>query len=146
MGDVVEKVTKLIALTASPIEGEARNAALKACELIREHGLVVTDGAGVAEMSWLNGLTAAERGMHVSFDGTNTICRDSLGNGVSYLMIHFASMLSERDSLCGTIKGAWPHLPVDKLPALHRCCLACLKNCCRDCLFAVVRAKKAAAK
>ena len=36
---VLDRVGKLVALTSSPFEGEARTAALRACELIREHGL-----------------------------------------------------------------------------------------------------------
>jgi hypothetical protein len=37
----LDRVTKLIALSSSPFEGEARTAALYACTLIREHGLGV---------------------------------------------------------------------------------------------------------
>lgn len=36
---IIEKVTKLIALTASSNDNEARNAAMQACRLIREHKL-----------------------------------------------------------------------------------------------------------
>lgn len=43
MSTVVERVEKLIALAASPHLEEARSAAFKAAELIREHKLVVRD-------------------------------------------------------------------------------------------------------
>ncbi len=39
----VERVLRLIALALSADEHEARNAALVACKLIREHGLEVRD-------------------------------------------------------------------------------------------------------
>lgn len=38
---LLDRVTKLIALSSSSFEGEAKSAALRACELIREHGLAV---------------------------------------------------------------------------------------------------------
>jgi uncharacterized protein DUF2786 len=37
----LDKVHKLIALSSSPYEEEARTAAIMACRLIREHGFVV---------------------------------------------------------------------------------------------------------
>ncbi len=45
MTDIVARVEKLIALTASSNENEARNAAALACKLIREHKLRLTGGA-----------------------------------------------------------------------------------------------------
>ena len=42
-----ERARKLIALTASPNENEARNAAFEACALIRKHGLGVGGGGKV---------------------------------------------------------------------------------------------------
>lgn len=42
MSDVLEKVRRLVALAGSPNENEARNAAAKACALIREHKLVLS--------------------------------------------------------------------------------------------------------
>ena len=39
--DVVETVEQLVALSSSPYEEEARSAAFKACQLMRQHGLVV---------------------------------------------------------------------------------------------------------
>jgi len=39
----VERVRKLIALTSSPEEAEAKNAAVQACALIRKHELVLVD-------------------------------------------------------------------------------------------------------
>ena len=41
MTDVLDQVVKLIALATSPNDNEARNAAMKACALVREHKLVV---------------------------------------------------------------------------------------------------------
>jgi hypothetical protein len=38
---ILERITKLVALTDNPNENEARNAAAKACALIRKHGLQV---------------------------------------------------------------------------------------------------------
>jgi hypothetical protein len=46
MTPIVQRVRKLIALTGSPNENEARSAAFLACRLIREHGLDVADGRG----------------------------------------------------------------------------------------------------
>ncbi len=40
---MIDKIMKLIALTASPNENEARNAAFLACRLIREGGLEVVE-------------------------------------------------------------------------------------------------------
>ncbi len=40
---LIEKVEKLIALTSSPSEPEARSAAFKACKLIRENKLKVVE-------------------------------------------------------------------------------------------------------
>ncbi len=42
MSSVLERVRKLIALTSSPNENEARNAAVLAVRLIREHHLVLS--------------------------------------------------------------------------------------------------------
>jgi hypothetical protein len=41
MSDVVDKVQKLLALAASTNENEARNAAVEAAKLIREHKLAI---------------------------------------------------------------------------------------------------------
>ncbi|MDB4934649.1 MAG: hypothetical protein JWP87_1621 [Labilithrix sp.] len=49
MKNVVERVLQLIALTASPNDNEARNAAMVAVQLIRKHRLVLslpTTGSG----------------------------------------------------------------------------------------------------
>jgi hypothetical protein len=43
MSKLLDKVTKLIALSASSNENEARNTAYKACKLIREHNLVLSE-------------------------------------------------------------------------------------------------------
>lgn len=43
MTKLLDRVQKLIALSSSSFEGEAKSAALKACVLIRENGLIVTD-------------------------------------------------------------------------------------------------------
>lgn len=51
MTPIVDRVRKLIALSASPNENEARSAAFMACRLIREHGLRVTDLAPRAGVS-----------------------------------------------------------------------------------------------
>lgn len=45
MLDVLQKVQALLALTTSPNIDEARNAALAAVRLIRQHGLVITSPA-----------------------------------------------------------------------------------------------------
>lgn len=46
----LDKVHKLIALSSSPYEEEARTAAIMACRLIREHGfIVITAGSDRAE-------------------------------------------------------------------------------------------------
>ncbi len=42
MSDIVDRVMKLVMLASSPEKEEARTAAHKACELIREHKLQVT--------------------------------------------------------------------------------------------------------
>ena len=42
MTDILARVQKLIALSASPNKHEARNAAYQACKLIREHNLRLT--------------------------------------------------------------------------------------------------------
>jgi hypothetical protein len=46
MASVVDRVNKLIALASSPNANEARNAALLAARLIREHGLEVRERKG----------------------------------------------------------------------------------------------------
>jgi len=46
MASIVERVNKLIALASSPNANEARNAALLAARLIREHGLEVRERKG----------------------------------------------------------------------------------------------------
>ncbi len=46
---VLDRVGKLVALTASSFEEEARTAALRACELIRRHGLRVVPPGQVAD-------------------------------------------------------------------------------------------------
>ena len=46
---VIDRVQKLIALTTSPFDGEARTAALRAAELIRQHGLRLVAPGQVAE-------------------------------------------------------------------------------------------------
>lgn len=51
MSSLLEKVTRLIALAASPVEEEARTSAVKACRLILEHGLVVSEKWQVARAS-----------------------------------------------------------------------------------------------
>ncbi len=43
MTDLLERVKKLVALAASDSRGEASNAAIKACELIRKHELVLSE-------------------------------------------------------------------------------------------------------
>ena len=43
MNPIVQRVRKLVALSGSPNENEARTAAFLACRLIREHGLEVAD-------------------------------------------------------------------------------------------------------
>ena len=45
MASVIDRVRKLLALAASPNPHEARNAALLAAKLIREHGLVLSEPA-----------------------------------------------------------------------------------------------------
>ncbi len=45
MSDAIDRVTKLLALSASPNENEATNAAVLACRLIRENGLAVVGEA-----------------------------------------------------------------------------------------------------
>jgi len=46
MASVVDRVNKLLALAASPNMHEARNAALLAAKLIREHGLEIRERDG----------------------------------------------------------------------------------------------------
>lgn len=46
--NVLERVARLVALAASSNEHEARNAAVEACRLIREHRLTISDGAASA--------------------------------------------------------------------------------------------------
>ena len=46
MSSPLEKVLKLIALTSSSFEEEARSSALKACQLIRKYGFIVTEAGG----------------------------------------------------------------------------------------------------
>jgi hypothetical protein len=41
MTGILDRIARLVALTDNPNENEARNAAAKACALIREHGLQV---------------------------------------------------------------------------------------------------------
>lgn len=48
MSAIVQRVRKLVALSGSPNEHEARTAAFLACRLIREHGLEVGDPGGRA--------------------------------------------------------------------------------------------------
>jgi hypothetical protein len=43
MTPIVQRVRKLVALTASPNEHEARAAAFLACRMIREHGLAIAE-------------------------------------------------------------------------------------------------------
>ncbi|MFO0673486.1 MAG: DUF2786 domain-containing protein [Polyangiaceae bacterium] len=58
MSCTFERVTKLIALSASPNENEARAAAMQACALMRKHGLSVGGGAiGSDYGSFLDSLT-----------------------------------------------------------------------------------------
>lgn len=45
MSSIVQRVRKLVALSGSPNENEARTAAFVACRLIREHGLHIGDSA-----------------------------------------------------------------------------------------------------
>lgn len=45
MSPIVQRVRKLVALSGSPNDNEARTAAFLACRLIREHGLEVGDAA-----------------------------------------------------------------------------------------------------
>jgi hypothetical protein len=40
---IVDRIEKLIELTTSPNENEARTAAIIACKMIRENGLIVVD-------------------------------------------------------------------------------------------------------
>lgn len=99
MSDVLERVRKLIALTASSNEGEARNAAEKACQLIRDHKLVV----GHAEpenirFSFRTKDTEVEvdlgthfRGSggggvtHISSDGRYALCGLRMTHGIPYV-------------------------------------------------------------
>lgn len=47
MSSTIERVTKLVALSGSPNENEARAAAMLACALMRKHGLSVGGGGAV---------------------------------------------------------------------------------------------------
>ena len=105
MSDVVDRVTKLIALASSPNAEEARTAAHKACALIREHKLVVEAREEDKESSWIDDLRE-ERGagpvVHLSSNGHTAACGAYLGNGVNFF---------------------W----MDKIPTLRKCCSPCVR-------------------
>jgi len=107
MSDVVEKVVRLIALASSDNEGEARNAAIKACALIREHKLLVLDAGDVKESEWVQDLRE-ERStggptVHISSDGRRGLCGAYMGHGVNYFWL-------------------------DKVPSLRNCCSECVRE------------------
>lgn len=52
MADVLVKIRALLALTTSPNVDEARNAALVAARLIREHGIILTNPAASVGMTF----------------------------------------------------------------------------------------------
>lgn len=62
MRRIVERVRKLIALSGSPDEPEARTAALMACRLIREHNLHVDLSPGAARAAPTHARSRATRG------------------------------------------------------------------------------------
>ena len=78
---IVERVRKLIALSASTDDSEARSAALMACRLIREHGLHVDSHAGrtttaVARSRATSGPYVRARNFRAH--STCTECRESI--------------------------------------------------------------------
>jgi|GEM_PF-2713912 len=69
----IDRVQKLIALTSSPHEEEARTAAIQACRLIREYGLIIAEKVG-------------ERPGYVIGKGRVSRMRDTYGNDFSDML------------------------------------------------------------
>lgn len=79
MAVVLDRVRKLIALTSSSFEEEARTAALAACRLIRMHGLVLTGGVDARTAS--SPSLPAFREIHNRFPTACRCCEKEIGVG-----------------------------------------------------------------
>jgi len=92
LAHTLEKITALIARTASPFEEEARTSAVIACRLIRENSLEIVPAGTVAELrkrapeprsQWM---PPEVRFIRAKFDGSCLWCGESVeaGTRVAY--------------------------------------------------------------
>lgn len=75
MTDVLDRVRKLLALATSPFPEEARTAAVKAAQLIREHGIELHEHGAAPRPAAPTQEPMRERRIIVSkYDGTCSAC------------------------------------------------------------------------
>lgn len=104
----IDLATKLIALSSSSHEEEARTAAFQACKIIRENKLVVMTEKATEENRLLDELSKIKRDpglplVHLTGDERRGACGVSLISGINYY---------------------W----TDKIATLNNCCIECVRR------------------